>query len=79
MQGNLQDSTLGSKIGRCDAIFCRNVLIYFDVESKKKVIETFYKILNPGGVLYLGHSETLSKISDKFKMVNFGKGIAYYK
>ncbi len=79
MQGNLQDSLIGSKVGRCDVIFCRNVLIYFDIDAKKKVIENFYKMLNPGGVLYLGHSETLSKISDKFKMVNFGKGIAYYK
>lgn len=79
MQGNLQDSLIGSRAGRSDFIFCRNVLIYFDVDAKKKVIEMFHKTLNTPGILYLGHSETLSKISDKFQMNNFGNGIAYLK
>lgn len=79
MQANLQNSLTGSKVGRCDFIFCRNVLIYFDVDAKKNVIEMFNKTLNTPGTLFLGHSETLSKISDKFKMNNFGSGIAYLK
>lgn len=76
---NLMDRTAGTKVGLADVIFCRNVLIYFDVEAKKKVIDMFYRTLKPGGFLFLGHSETLNKISDKFKMTNFGTGIAYIK
>jgi len=78
-QANLMESFAASKIGVVDFIFCRNVLIYFDVDAKKKVVDMFYKSLNVGGHLYLGHSETLSKIDDRFKMLNFGTGIAYIK
>lgn len=78
-KANLMDRTAGTKVGLADVIFCRNVLIYFDVEAKKKVIDMFYRTLKPGGFLFLGHSETLNKISDKFKMTNFGTGIAYIK
>lgn len=43
--------------GPIDVIFCRNVLIYFDQETKKRITDKFIKILKPGGWLYLGHSE----------------------
>lgn len=46
-----------------DVIFCRNVLIYFDNETKIKLIDRFVKSLRPGGWLYLGHSETLNSNS----------------
>lgn len=46
--------------GRFDAIFCRNVLIYFDTETKSKLVDRFVDILNPKGWLYLGHSESAS-------------------
>lgn len=62
-----------------DIIFCRNVLIYFDKESKQKVIESFQKALQPKGYLYIGHSETLYGISDAFRMSNFGEGVVYTK
>jgi len=62
-----------------DFIFCRNVPIYFDVDAKKRVIDNFYRLLNTPGYLFLGHSETLSKISTSFKMNNFGRGIVYIK
>lgn len=78
-QGNLLSPMISAKVGRLDAIFCRNVLIYFDIPAKQKVIETFHKSLNTPGALYLGHSETLNKISDKFTMENFGGGIIYKK
>jgi chemotaxis protein methyltransferase CheR len=55
------------------------VLIYFDIPAKQKVMEMFYSTLAPNGFLFLGHSETLNKITDKFKMLNFGGGIVYIK
>lgn len=78
-QGNLLNPMMSAKVGRLDIIFCRNVLIYFDIPAKQKVIDLFHKSLNTPGALYLGHSETLNKISDAFKMENFGGGIIYKK
>ncbi|MFQ5437297.1 MAG: CheR family methyltransferase [Paracoccaceae bacterium] len=45
--------------GPMDAIFCRNVLIYFDDSAKHAIVERMVKLLRPGGTLYLGHSEAL--------------------
>ena len=45
--------------GLFDAIFCRNVMIYFDAPTKAKLIERFVKLIKPGGWLYIGHSESL--------------------
>ncbi|BAI79925.1 chemotaxis protein methyltransferase CheR [Deferribacter desulfuricans SSM1] len=79
MQGNLTDKMLYLKVGKCDVIFCRNVLIYFDVDTKKLVIEHFYNALNTPGFLFLGHSETINRLNDKFVMENFKTGIVYKK
>jgi len=49
-----------------DCIFCRNVLIYFDVESKTHVVENLYSSLTDGGYLILGHAESLMRIKSKF-------------
>jgi chemotaxis protein methyltransferase CheR len=45
--------------GPFDAIFCRNVMIYFDTPTKTKLIDRFTKLIKPGGWLYIGHSESL--------------------
>jgi chemotaxis protein methyltransferase CheR len=52
-----------------DIIFCRNVMIYFEKKIQSEVINKFYKILNPGGYLFVGHSESLMNIEHKFKYV----------
>lgn len=56
-------------IGMFDLIFIRNVMIYFDVETKKKVIARISRVLRPGGCLIISHSESLHGISDEFTTV----------
>ncbi|PWC38248.1 protein-glutamate O-methyltransferase [Azospirillum sp. TSO22-1] len=53
--------------GPFDAIFCRNVLIYFDRVGRTQVIESFARMLTPQGFLYLGHSESLYGVSSNFR------------
>jgi chemotaxis protein methyltransferase CheR len=55
--------------GPFDAIFCRNVMIYFDRPGRTAVIEKFAELLPPGGFLYLGHSESLYGVSGHFQQV----------
>jgi chemotaxis protein methyltransferase CheR len=61
-----------------DVIFCRNVTIYFKLESTKRVLRNFFESLNPGGYLFVGHSETLSGICDDFEAVETG-GVFLYR
>ncbi len=62
-----------------DIIFCRNVLIYFDEASKKKVISGLYNSLVSGGYLFIGHSESLFNVSRAFKLVNVNNVLIYQK
>jgi chemotaxis protein methyltransferase CheR len=62
-----------------DLIFCRNVLIYFDTESRLSVLNHFYQSLRSDGYIYLGHAESVIRITDSFKMKRIGSTIAYYK
>jgi chemotaxis protein methyltransferase CheR len=66
-------------LGNWDLIFCRNVTIYFRVESTRRVVDNFYDSLNPGGYLFIGHSETLSGISNRFESVEVGGVFLYRK
>ena len=50
-------------------IWCRNVMIYFDAETRANLIEKFYNCVEPGGFLFIGHSESISKNETKFKYV----------
>lgn len=62
-----------------DFVFCRNVLIYFDDISRKQVVDKFYTILNQGGFIFLGHAESLSRITTAFKIRRMEEHIVYQK
>ena len=66
-------------MGNWDIIFCRNVTIYFKLESTRRVVANYFNSLNPGGYLFIGHSETLTSISDQFEPVEIGGGFLYRK
>lgn len=55
--------------GPFNVIFCRNVMIYFDRQTQEKLINRFWDFLEPGGYLFVGHSESLSGVSHKFRYV----------
>ncbi len=55
--------------GRFDVIFCRNVIIYFDKPTQRVLIDRYAEILEDGGYLILGHSESLFNVSDRFKLL----------
>ncbi len=68
---NLQDDSKMLFMKGMDLVFCCNVLIYFDGASKSKVINHFFSNLNFGGYFFLGTSESLMKLNDKFHLVHF--------
>ncbi len=76
---NLLDPYKTSLISNMDIVFCRNVIIYFDKEAKKKVIESFYGKLREGGYLLLGHSESLINISNAFALRTLKNDMVYQK
>ena len=61
--------------GKFDVVFCRNVLIYFEQETKKEVLEKIAKQIPGDGVLYLGGAETVIGITDKFQPVAGQRGL----
>ena len=62
-----------------DVIFCRNVMIYFDEAEQKRLIDKFYRCLNPEGYLFVGHAESLFGLTTKFKMIHQNNGTAYQR
>ena len=66
-------------MGNWDVIFCRNVTIYFKFESTRRVVNNLFESLNPGGYLFIGHSETLTSISDRFEVVEIDGVFLYRK
>jgi chemotaxis protein methyltransferase CheR len=76
---NLFDANRLALLGKMDLIFCRNVIIYFDETSKKRVIESFFNTLRGGGYLLLGHSESLMNISTAFALRHLKNDMVYQK
>lgn len=74
---NLLDERALASVGRLDAIFCRNVMIYFDVSARRRVLRRFHEKLREGGYLLLGHSESLLHVTADFELVHLRNDLVY--
>ncbi|WP_022681589.1 CheR family methyltransferase [Sphingobium bisphenolivorans] len=76
-QANLNDAASVASQGQFDIILCRNLLIYFDDLSRAKAAGHLHDALLPGGYLFLGHSESMTRIDDRFDPVRLSGAIGY--
>ncbi|MDR3361289.1 MAG: protein-glutamate O-methyltransferase CheR [Desulfovibrio sp.] len=77
-QINLNDKEQCRRVEKSQIVFCRNVIIYFDDDMKRRVINAFYDNLEPGGALLIGHSESLHNINRAFQLEQH-KGTMVYR
>lgn len=77
--GNLLAPASYDDLSPVDAIFCRNVLIYFSDEAIQKAVALFHEVLAPGGYLFLGHAESLARVTSSFTPIRFQGAIVYQK
>jgi chemotaxis protein methyltransferase CheR len=66
-------------LGQFDVILCRNVMIYFNGEGKRQMVESFHRKLDDGGFLLLGHAESLMNVSTAFTLRHFRHDMVYQK
>jgi chemotaxis protein methyltransferase CheR len=77
--GNLVDDAAIRRRGPYDAVFCRNVLIYFSATSMRRAVENLVSVLRPGGLLFLGHSESAIGLLPNLETARLGNCIVYRK
>ena len=77
--GNLLEPSSYEGVAPLDVIFCRNVLIYFSDGSVQRAVSLFHEALAPGGFLFLGHAESLARVSSNFIPIRFQGAIVYQK
>jgi chemotaxis protein methyltransferase CheR len=78
-QINVCDTAAMRVFRNFDVVFCRNVLIYFDELSSRRAAENLYGAMRPGAYLFLGHSESMSRISPIFTPIRLPEGIVYQR
>lgn len=78
-QANLIDADVARVMSSQDFIFCRNVLIYFDDASRCRVMDLLYDALCSGGYIFLGHSESVGRITSAFRLVRRADQLVYMK
>ncbi len=76
-QANVVDRKSLEAIGQFDVIFCRNLLIYFDAAARETAVDNLHDFLAPGGYICLGHTESMTRISDLFEAARFPDAIVY--
>ncbi|KRB49222.1 chemotaxis protein CheR [Rhizobium sp. Root708] len=76
-KGNIVDRHSLTALGGFDVIFCRNLLIYFDEDAREVAARNIHEMLHPGGYVCLGHTESMSRISETFEPVRFPDAIVY--
>src|SRR5215217_1530773 len=74
---NITDPGSVARQGRFNVIFCRNLLIYFDEAARIRCMRSLFDSLRPGGYILLGHSESMSRISERFVTRRFPEAIVY--
>jgi chemotaxis protein methyltransferase CheR len=77
--GELNLNEVWSGVPPCDLVFMRNVLIYFDVETKKTILAKLRRVLRPDGYLFLGGAETTMNLDDAYQRVVFAKNGGCYR
>ncbi len=77
--GNLLEAASYEGLRPLDVVFCRNVLIYFSDGAVQRAVSLFHQALAPGGYLFLGHAESLSRVSSAFVPIRFQGAIVYQK
>ncbi len=68
-----------TQLGSFDVIFCRNILIYFTEEAKRKILSQLFEVLAPNGYLLLGSTENMYNLNDDFTIERFGPTAVYRK
>jgi chemotaxis protein methyltransferase CheR len=76
-RANIIDRSTLSSLGLFDVIFCRNLLIYFDEKAREVAADNLHDFLAPGGYICLGHTESMTRISELFEAVRFPDAIVY--
>jgi chemotaxis protein methyltransferase CheR len=76
---NIVDRPAMAAQGQFDIIFCRNVLIYFDEASRLDASKNLYDALTPGGFICLGHTESMTRISNRFAVRRFNDAVVYQR
>ena len=74
---NLVTEAVPFEAGEVDLALCRNVTIYFDRDTTKRLMTRMHNSLRPGGYLFLGHAETLWQVTDAFSLISLGDAFVY--
>ena len=74
---NLIDPVSVASEGKFDIVFCRNVLIYFDDDARRRAVSNLYDAMLPGAYVCLGHTESMGRISQDFELARFDDAIVY--
>jgi chemotaxis protein methyltransferase CheR len=76
---NIMDPASVARHGAFDVVFCRNLLIYFDEAARIRCMQSLFNSLAPGGYICLGHSESMSRISERFITRRLPDGVVYQR